>query len=292
MSASTPQLPIDLINQSGFPFQLGVKHEIERTSNEHRWKVAASEHRWSHDTEHSSGFIDLVMQHDTIVIVRMIVECKRTKDGAQWIFLTPSARAANMGRMSFFGAATGPNWRQRAGWIDLIYDPETPEAEFCTIHREEDGKRPMLERLADTILPAAEAVAIEEFGHMAPPPTEMPQIRVYLPAIITNAKLLTATFDPKDVDLETGRLREDACQFTEVPLVRFRKGLHSPSARVPKLQLDPRGQDKLNRINEAGERTVLIFTSASLAATLGRIKPNAPKRLHNEWLLSLLGNQP
>jgi hypothetical protein len=283
---------LNLVNDSGFAFQLRVQHEIERTSGSHGWNVLVSEHQWTHhwtkETK-DTGFVDLIIKNNTYVIVRVILECKRTKDNTNWVFLTPTLNAGDTSQTSFFWVGSSPNWHDHAGWIDIPFSPESPEAAFCTVHGQGDTKRPMLEHLADEILPATEAVGMEEFAHIAMSKKTFHQMRIYLPAIVTNANLYSAKFDPGDVSLDSGRLPAGKCEFTQVPLVRFRKGLRSPRARTPRVTIDPREKDLLHDINQAGQRTILIINSASFSNVLSgfRIPENRLQRTE-QFLGSLL----
>jgi hypothetical protein len=47
----------------GFPFQIGVRNEIERTISEHGWDIVAEEYPWTHLIGGKSGFIDLLAEH-------------------------------------------------------------------------------------------------------------------------------------------------------------------------------------------------------------------------------------
>jgi hypothetical protein len=280
---------LGLINDSGFPFQLAVKREIERSSSRHGWKVVASEHQWTHERTPNTGFVDLVIRHDRYEIVRVTLECKRVKQGSNWVFLTPTDSNKSQERVSLFWVGNCEDWPNRTGWIDLPFEPATPEAAFCTIHGQDERQRQMLERLADDILPATEAVCLEEFRHVVTWGGPFPATRLCLPAIVTNAKLYTATFDPGNVNLDSGRLSPEACKFDEVSCVRFRKGLSSPGPRRPRTVIEKSDADVLKRMNEAGERTILVFNSSQLASTLERFRtPDSEFRRINDFLGELL----
>ena len=65
-------------NQSGFPFQIGVRNEIERTISEHGWDIVAEEHPWTHLIGGKSGFIDLLAEHKPYIF-SLVIECKRVR---------------------------------------------------------------------------------------------------------------------------------------------------------------------------------------------------------------------
>ena len=88
-----PEDALKQINRSGYPFQLRVEQQVVSTRSDHGWSVASREHPWAVPDAGSSGFIDIVLQHDHFVTYRLVLECKRIKadDGRQlnWHFLVP-----------------------------------------------------------------------------------------------------------------------------------------------------------------------------------------------------------
>ncbi len=58
-------------NQSGFPFQIGVRNKIERTISEHGWDIVAEEYPWTHLIGGKSGFIDLLAEHKSYNFLRL-----------------------------------------------------------------------------------------------------------------------------------------------------------------------------------------------------------------------------
>ena len=71
------------VNNSGFPLQIGLAHQVKSTTSRHGWKVLYQEHSWKNESE--AGFIDLVLEdkHRTWL---MNIECKRVLD-TSWLFL-------------------------------------------------------------------------------------------------------------------------------------------------------------------------------------------------------------
>lgn len=260
-----------IANQSGFPFQIGVRREIERTQADHGWKITAEEHPWSHQGGRS-GFIDLIAEHDPYFF-SLILECKRVRakdprsgQGPSWVFLTPREYAASRLRLSGFMAyklddgkpldpAESPK-QDRCGWADAVdFQPETPEASYC-LFESQDEKNPALERIADTLLPSVEAVGRQWFSFGDVYSGER---RVFLPVIVTNATLFTCTFDASTITLGDGCLPQG--DFQQVPFIRFRKGLA--------LQQPGRGKARnFADANRRWQRTVLVVNAACLSAFL------------------------
>ncbi len=86
---------LNIVNASGFLFQIRVKKELERLNYERSspWSVVASEVRWIDPSNDSEQFIDMVLQSSA---GKMVVETKRVIDG-EWIFLIGDG-ATNMSR--------------------------------------------------------------------------------------------------------------------------------------------------------------------------------------------------
>ena len=90
---------LKVLNTSGFPFQIGVRREIERTKPTHGWEVDAEEYHWLHPASKAAGFIDLVSSHDQYIFT-LLIECKRVKENGEWLFLTPREYAGDRKRLS------------------------------------------------------------------------------------------------------------------------------------------------------------------------------------------------
>jgi hypothetical protein len=73
------------VNAGGFLLQLRLEEEIRRLRSNQGWEVIAGEHHWMHPETGTFGFIDLIVGCG---IVRLVIECKRPRDGS-WIFLAP-----------------------------------------------------------------------------------------------------------------------------------------------------------------------------------------------------------
>ncbi len=258
---------LDLINASGFPFQLALKQLIDGTSREHQWSVVTEEHLWRHPNTGASGYADLVLQH-VALIFRCVVECKRVKDNGQWVFLRAPEHSSRADRLSTFWAYRRHTQNTYSGWVDVDFEPASPEVPFCVLFGN-DERRPMLERIADELLTATEAIGIEEVNFVAPASADWRTVLFYIPVIITNAVLYIAELKPANMSMETGRLSAEDCTFSPTPVVRFRKGMytHFPCASTPKIS-----REALRSLNQVRQRSVLVLNSASLIDTLRRFK--------------------
>jgi hypothetical protein len=261
---------LELIHQSGFPFQIGVRKGIERTADEHGWCVSAEEYHWTHPTSGKCGFIDLIAEHSQLYY-SLVLECKRVREkdrsvkGPSWIFLTPRDYTAPQPRLSGFKAdkirddlAERKQIHDKAYWTDAVeFYPPAVEPAYC-VFQTQDEKSPMLERIADTLLPSVEAAAADWFTHSS---VSNGESRVIIPVIVTNATLYTCSFDAGDISMADGNL--PAGEFQAVPFIRFRKGLTQVKAGA--------GVRHFKDANRQQQRTMLIVNAAELSATLKQL---------------------
>jgi hypothetical protein len=120
----------------------------------------------------------------------------------------------------------------------------------------------MLERLAGHLLQATEAIADEQKTlDLAHRQELIPRAGawIYIPVIVTNARLNVCSFDATAVDLSEGLLPTNAT-FQSASVVRFFKNLSS--------DIDPNIQKDLTETNRAKNRTVFIVNAAGLATFL------------------------
>jgi hypothetical protein len=218
---------LNLVNASGFLFQLRVEQEITSTQSKHGKAVLAREHPWAHPVTHDEGFIDLITTAGTNG--KIIFECKRLRD-AGWVFLIhPSATPTKSACIL---------WRKRlsddmpaTAWDDFSLKRQSLEAEFCVVRGQADTQVPMLERLCASLLASVEALANEEIAY--PQEVGWAGVRFYFPAIVTTAHLYICRADPAAIDLTSGELSNAI--FEEVPYIRFTKSLPTTlgSSRLP-----------------------------------------------------------
>jgi hypothetical protein len=268
--AESPESLLNVVNASGFLFQLRVKNEIKAVQSGYQggWEVVAPEHRWVDPTLGTEGFIDLVAKSG---VSRMVIECKRVQDG-YWVFLIPDGKN-QMGRARSLWTERRVQRQNLLDWDDFQVSPASPESSFCILRGQGEKDIPMLERLSSVLLRSTESLAEEELTLGPTPGTGA--VCIYHPVIVTNAKLQICQFDPKDIDLSSGQLPANVSQFQEVPLVRFRKNLSTvnSSRKVP---VD------LTKANIEHERTVFIINATKPSNTLREWKVSGFD-MHAQW---------
>jgi hypothetical protein len=145
-------------------------------------------------------------------------------------------------------------------WWDVPFIPGCPEALFCVA----SGK--MIEESAAELVRACDALAKQEWD--IHDPTRRPKFasepfaRVYVPMIVTTAKLFLADAEYRKVNLETGQI--DDIAITPVPMVRFRKSFDFPQPNYSTSAF------AMPEFAELSDRTVLVVSAAYLEKFLCR----------------------
>jgi hypothetical protein len=264
----TPDI-LGIVNASGFAFQLGIEHVV-RDARETGWNVATRENPWRHSDSRTAGFADLVLQKGWATLV---LECKRTRPEANWVFLVPSSEGGDSRSVT----CAWTDWALRggglAGFAEVEFYPASPVSGFCVVRGHGENDSPMLERICGTLLDATEAIAHEQLQIDQHVDRERRRLRVYVPLVVTNATLSLCGFDPAAVSLSEGRIADAAWQ--SVPFIRFHKGL-----RTHLLDPPSRG-NSLRDTLRARERSVFVVSAPHLVDFLRAWKA-----------LELWGNMP
>jgi hypothetical protein len=241
----------NLVNASGFLFQLRVEQEIKSMDFPNDWEIAAREHRWFDSQEGNEGFIDLILKQG---IGRMVIECKKVTDG-NWVFLV-SDKSSGVDRARMRWTLRNSSDKPFAQWHDFNVGPLSPEATFCIVRGQGEKDTPMLERISSLVLRSLESLANEELDYTERSDKEP---CIYFPVIVTNAALHVCRFDPAKIDISTGQV--DDADFEQVSCVRFRKNFSS-------IVSSPKPQKDLETTNKRNERTVFVVNSEKLAEFL------------------------
>lgn len=243
------------IDKSGFPFQVAVERRIQDTATSHGWSVLPHEHPWYDARTGQDAFIDILIEKAGI---RGIIECKRSIE-VEWSFLVPrDKRTVGTARLACgLVCSIGPRHASKAiHYEEIALQPVLPEAEFCAVNAAAGQKQPrdeqMLERIAAPVARAAYAVAeqameTERHGGKSE--------HIYLPIVVTNARLSLCNFDPSQVSLSSGVLPRHE-KVDDVNAVYFRRSIGSAKT------------GPLRQIQQASERTVLVVRAEYLEELL------------------------
>ena len=251
----------ELVNSSGFPFQLAVENEIQSISSQTQWKIITREHPWRNINDEAEGFIDLVVGHGA---VRLVLECKRPRGGL-WVFLISDKRQESVKRFRVCWAHCRPNRSDLVGWDDFDILPMSPESEFCVIRGQGENTKPLLERLGRYVLSSTEALATEELNLIRSP--QIDHLRLLAPVIVTSAELKICKLSPEEISVSNGTITES--EFKTVPWIRFRKSLAVSEVEYSKF-------NELSEITEKKERSLFVINSSHLSDFLKKWEFRTP----------------
>lgn len=243
-----------IVNGSGFPLQLAVAHAIKNNST---WNLLYEEHEWH--TEHDRGFIDLVIEDQNRTWV-MNIECKRVRNST-WLFLGDSNSSIDR-RVAKLWITSRKNAEKLNyfGWVDLAMDPGSVQSLYCVVAGQDDKAKPMLERVAATVVKSTEALALHEANVIC---DDYATLRIYQNVIVTTAELWVCNADPSRIDIATGEVGDDS-EFTKVPYLRFRKQLGSEVDS----QMLVSDIYSLQKLSKQRESTVFVVNSSSFVEFL------------------------
>ncbi len=254
---------------SGFPFQTAIAQVIRAEPD---WEVAAEEWSWQ-DADGSNQFVDIVARHERLALV---VECKKTNKEI-FTFLNPNdgsglRKEVERARCVYTSQIQDSTRRLEVFAGEWGLSPESEESMFCVVSTSTSGRdQRLLERDAQKVVGGTDAYANSRRagsgggGAVADCP--------FVPVIVTNAPLFSATYEPGQVSLETG-------EFSQLPNVaavrwmRFRKSFRPYNGF------------------DLGDRTVFVVNAGALTDFLrvlgqlvegpkgdrGRVLPSHPTR--------------
>lgn len=250
-----PKDLLGIVNSYGFAFQLRVEDEVRTTEVRHHWQIYLREHPWVDPISQQEAFVDLVLLDGR---ARMIIECKRVLD-ANWVFLVPDKEYILTSQSRVLYTMSRKNGETSAEWSDFRNPPASYLSSFCTVMGQTEKDRPLLERISALLIRSVEYLADEEL-HVPLAGNEYREA-LYIPTIVTTAKLHVCHFDPSKIDLLRGQIELDHANFEPVEYIRFQKSF---SARRPA----QRAPTNLLRDDAENERTILVINSNALAGYL------------------------
>ena len=253
----------NILNASGYLFQLRVRHEIESTQSDHGWRVSRWEEPWKHP-EGGTGFTDLVVS-EPMFGTRLVMECKRHVDG-NWVFPISDDRVAERRHVRVLEVEKEERGSIGVVWHDLTSTLVCHESEFCVIDRKK-GRQDLLEDVSRTLLDEVDIEASKAAQELRTSErTGNPgAFRVCIvPVVVTNALLSVVTVHLDGISLLDGKAPDDV-PVEPVPFVRFRKtlALPGPSPIGARYHTDHRGPT---------ERTVFVVQAQHIVEFLKGMK--------------------
>jgi hypothetical protein len=258
------------VNDSGFPLQLGVQRIA---AGNQRWQVELTEHAWRDPLTGDEKFIDLVIRNEENRVIgpmRIVIEAKRAAK-TEWIFLREHEpeTAHDDNRLSAVVRVLARSRTQERvlnEWFGVPFLPGSPEVSFCVIRRDGQRAQDLLEKVAAELVRAIDALTAHEDALHARQRQRAqgnwpPIARVYVPMIVTTARLFVCDAPYEHVDFESGRLEPSAMK--SVAAVRFKKSFGS-------IAPERSNAKDITEFAEAGQRTVVVVQATHLNDLLGR----------------------
>jgi hypothetical protein len=246
----------DIINKSGYPLQLALEYQINLETPKHKFRVLSSEHRWLDKQTNNEGYIDLILEHQSISI-RMVIECKRIT--GNWNFLIPHEKPNKTNNFKgFFIPINTPDNLNEMKWVPHYMYPESYVSSFCVLETNNQKDDRSLEKISGDLLESLESIAKEEIPYKCKPvfATEL----LYLPVIVTTANIQLCFFNPEDISLDDGKIT--ASEIIEQDYVRFEKSLSSNI-------VDPNPIEDIRKADKSNSRTVVIVQANKINNFLG-----------------------
>lgn len=246
--------PIAVANLTGFPLQLALEAITRAHDREYNWYVLSREHFCPPSAETPYLFIDLVVsgtrqsQHDgTYYRCILVIECKRLD--SDWVFLEPredrpftSPGVDLLTTVPSAGALQHPTHP----WCRVQFGPTSEQSAFCALSTRRGAQagqpdRRTLEGWCRELLTSTVALARQsassfvDLGSLGSDRPRSPSIAVFMPVIVTTARLSILSFDPGAVPLATGTVPPPPASVSrEVSSIWFAKDFgFEPEASDP-----------------------------------------------------------
>ncbi|HWS61983.1 MAG TPA: hypothetical protein VN325_04445 [Steroidobacteraceae bacterium] len=260
------------INDSGFPFQIGLKM---LTNSVHGWRATLTEHPWRDQLNGSDKFIDFVATY-TGDLVNLVTECKRARN-TEWFFLRESVESNHSEnrltvRARVLGFTLGNSLVN--DWMDVQFIPGSPEANFCVMRKNttESGSgqysQELLEKTASEIVRATQALTEQQSAFHS---VQRPLHRVYIPIIVTNAQMYICDAAWEKVNLDSGEVEFSAVR--PIKFIRFRKSFGVPDLR------NKAGHD-IATVMDVSANTVIVVQAAAYLEFLAQWNLSMPFSSH------------
>jgi hypothetical protein len=251
---------LDLVNDSGYPFQLLVEEIVRSQTQLHGWRVICREKPWRDLESGEEGYIDLILAKGSH---HMVIECKCPKEPQDWIFLVAHGTEPTVKRVCCLlleHVARGEKEiKTSIAWKDMEWNPNTLESDFC-VREQDDRNRPLLERQSRTLLRSIECLAEEK--QLLLQERKVPYDAAYLPVILTTAQLKAGIFKASDVRLSDGKIPHGVASFQQIDCVRFRKTILT---KYGTREMYPQDLADASRLQQ---RTILVVQAQNLSKML------------------------
>jgi len=243
-SSESLQQVLNALVASGFPFQTAVAQLVRQCRN---YSLVAEELPWRDDAG-TDQFLDLVAVRNWFILT---IECKKTQK-EMLSFLRPSHASGETNEALCLNISSNAltSFSRKLFCHSHFLTPRSAESKFCVVSTSSSGKdQRMLEHDAQKLVRGTEAYA----NLRNRPGTPLEGRLLFVPVLVTNAKLFVADYDSSDVSLETGQFAMPPnAKVTPTNWVRFRKAFTSVGG-------------------DFGDRTIFVVAATALQDFLERL---------------------
>src|SRR5688500_12653942 len=222
---SIPKSVTESLLGSGFPFQTAVRNEICLLKG---WSIHTSEYPWRGQRD-EDRFLDMIASYKNFVLT---IECKKTRQDTL-TFLDPASGQMPTPQTADYRCLSYQHFTVVTRHQDATCEtwavwPSSPSCEFCIVGTNKSDR--LLERDASLIIRATEALIhdVREMSHLS---KKLSLPFLFLPVIVTNARLFVAHYKPTDVALDSGEFKELPNNIESAPWVRFSKAYTTSETR-------------------------------------------------------------
>jgi hypothetical protein len=248
---------IHSINIHGVFFERWCQSILE---SRRRWNRIFSNYPVAYTSRHSvkESAVDLrAFTQVNAIRTTLLIECKKNNpDFIEWIFFLPNQkRNTNIIFPSLHNVAgDAKTWktnpRLQEFYFDISRADETRETrgQYQSINNEKRDKtktsNSSISEAAYQIALATQTIQLEEAKFSqnesaAGQAWQMPwALQVFLPTIVTSARLFTCEFDPSDVDASSGEIAYDKAKLNEQPYLIYQYTLPYHLQNIPEKLAD------------------------------------------------------
>jgi hypothetical protein len=221
-----PEQVFESVRRSGFPFQTRIAAEV---AGESGWHLRAVEMPWSDDT-FGDQFVDIIATRGSAFAV---IECKKM-EAAAFTFLRPLGMPHTTGLQDYaqlFCTVQTSRAVFQSDVHSVRMRPPSFESDLCVLATSKTGRDGrLLEPDCRLLLHATNWYVRRNrglLGLQARQGGSTPEQSIFLPTVVTNARLFTARYDPNDISLDSGSFLEDPKETEEIDFIRFTKSFSS-----------------------------------------------------------------
>lgn len=224
MSAELSELLFNALNEQGYLFQEACEHALKKGEDVTKWEVKASEYPVSLEGQDTK--VDIVLRSKVPGSPELyaLVECKRADPSyIYWLFGAPGLPfgGALCSTLGFECSQTRIDRPYQASRIvtQLQFEIITNGAESWLEVKKGSSRRTStpqnIENAFVQVLKGVGGFAQEQLNQRYKSRTLFKTF--FVPVVVTTAQLYVASYETKNIDLSTGRIRKDRVRFGSEP---------------------------------------------------------------------------